>query len=162
MKNLALASMVAIGSLLLCPLLRSKRQRPAAAPPVVYLDQAWSQEDREWYYNFSQGSAVISYDIFLNLEVPGSEELFRSDANSERLGLIPQPANPNSNPDGLPIGVSKTNVATPIKGWPAGDYAGPDLCRLSRSTVELQGHADPHTWWGLDHHQHEGDCDLVK
>jgi hypothetical protein len=27
-------------------------------------------------------------------------------------------------PDGLPIGISKTTVATPIKGWPAGDYAG--------------------------------------
>jgi hypothetical protein len=24
----------------------------------------------------------------------------------------------------LPIGISKTTVATPIKGWPAGDYAG--------------------------------------
>ena len=24
----------------------------------------------------------------------------------------------------MPIGISKTTVATPIKGWPAGDYAG--------------------------------------
>ena len=39
--------------------------------PVIYLDQAWSQADREWYYQFSQGSTVISYDIFLNLEVAG-------------------------------------------------------------------------------------------
>ena len=37
--------------------------------PVIYLNQAWSQEDREWYHNFSQGSAILPYDIFLNLEV---------------------------------------------------------------------------------------------
>ena len=83
----------------------------AASQPVIYLNQAWSQEDREWYYNFSQGSAVISYDIFLNLEVAGSQDLFRSDANSERYGLVPQAANPRSNPDGLPIGLGKTTVA---------------------------------------------------
>ena len=50
----------------------------------------------------------MSYDIFLNLEVAGSQELFRSDANSDRYGLITQPANPRTNPDGLPIGLSKT------------------------------------------------------
>jgi len=47
---------------------------------VIYLNQAWSQDDREWYYNFSQGSAVLSYDIFLNLEIAGGQDLFRSDA----------------------------------------------------------------------------------
>src|SRR6516164_4368662 len=75
----------------------------ATREPVIYLNQAWSQEDREWYYNFAQGANVLSYDIFLNLEVADGQELFRSDANSERYGLIPQP--PSSiNPDGLPIG----------------------------------------------------------
>ena len=54
---------------------------------VIFLDQAWSQADREWYYQFSQGSTVIPYDVFLNLEVAGGQELFRSDANSERFGL---------------------------------------------------------------------------
>ena len=37
--------------------------------------------------------------------------------------MVPEAANPD-NPDGLPIGISKTVVATPIKGWPAGNYAG--------------------------------------
>ena len=64
------------------------------------------------YYQFSQGSSVIPYDIFLNLEVAGSQELFRSDANSERYGLITQAANPRINPDGLPIGLSKTSLST--------------------------------------------------
>jgi hypothetical protein len=53
---------------------------------------------------------VIAYDIFLNLEVAGSQELFRSDANSDRYGLIPQAANPRTNPDALPIGLTKTVI----------------------------------------------------
>ena len=75
---------------------------------VIYLDQGWSQADRETYYQIAQGSEAFAYDIYLNLEVAGSQELFRSDANSERYGLIPQAANPQTNPDGLPIGVTKT------------------------------------------------------
>jgi hypothetical protein len=105
-------------------------QSQQATPPaqssgnsVIYLNQAWSQDDREWYYHFSQGSAVLSYDIFLNLEVAGSQDLFRSDANGLKYGLIPEAAN-QFNPDALPIGISKTTVATPVKGWPAEDYAG--------------------------------------
>ena len=91
MKKIAVVASLAMIELLLA-LPASAQQAPptGAAPPVVYLNQAWSQEDREWYYNFSQGSAVISYDIYLNLEVAGGQELFRSDANSERYGLIPQ------------------------------------------------------------------------
>jgi len=74
----------------------------ATNEPVIYLDQAWWQDDREWYYHFSQGSAVLSYDIFMNLEAAGSQDLFRFDANSARYGPLPEPANAY-NPDGLPI-----------------------------------------------------------
>jgi hypothetical protein len=64
-----------------------------------------------------------AYDIFLNLEAADSQDLFRSGLSSPRYGLVPEAASPD-NPDALPIGISKTVVATPIKGWPAGDYAG--------------------------------------
>src|SRR4029450_4727407 len=101
----------------------SAQQAGATQAPserVIYLNQGWSQEDREWYYHFSQGSAFLSYDIYLNLEVARSQELLRSGA---RYGLLPESAN-SYNPDGLTIGIVKTRVATRIKGWPAGDYAG--------------------------------------
>ncbi len=98
---------------------------PAAAQSstdrVVYLDQGWSQADRETFYQISQGSQVIAYDIFLNLEVANSQELFRSDTNSERYGLIPQVANPRTNPDALPVGMSKTVV---MRGRWKGEYVG--------------------------------------
>jgi hypothetical protein len=101
------------------------RFEPAAAQSseenIVYLDQAWSQTDREFFYQISQGSEAIAYDIFLNLEGADSQELFRSDANSDRYGLIPQVANPRTNPDGLPIGLTKT-VAT--EGRWRGEYIG--------------------------------------
>jgi hypothetical protein len=53
----------------------------ASSDPVIYLNQGWSQDDREWYYHFSQGSAMLSYDIYLNLEVADSQDLIRSSAN---------------------------------------------------------------------------------
>src|SRR5262245_64813853 len=108
------------------------RLSPVAAQTsnnVIYLNQAWSQDDREWYYHFSQGSVVLSYDIFLNLEVAGGQELFRSNANSERYGLITEPQRSKYNPDGLPVGIAKATMATAIGAWAAGDYAGP-TCAL--------------------------------
>ncbi len=128
MNKTTLAFLVATGSLLaLSAGMPVCAQQAGAAQStsdgVIYLNQAWSQDDREWYYSFSQGSAVLSYDIFLNLEAAGSQDLFRSDVNSTRYGLLPAPASAY-NPDGLPIGISKTTVATQVGVWPAGDYAG--------------------------------------
>jgi processive rubber oxygenase RoxA-like protein len=93
----------------------------APTSPVIFLDQGWSKEVREGYYHISQGSTVIPYDIFLNLEAAGGQELFRSDANSERFGLTPDPADPETNPDGLPVGLSKTVTTDgPWKGEDVG------------------------------------------
>lgn len=116
---------------------------PAAAqvspdPSVIYLDQAWSQEDREWYYHFSQGSAFLSYDVFLNLELAEGQELFRSDANTDRYGLIVGAAS-WMNPDGLPVGVSKTTVAAPIGRWPAGAYAGVTCAACHETQLNYKG-----------------------
>jgi hypothetical protein len=88
---------------------------------VIYLDQGWSPAVREGYYHISQGSAVMPYDIFLNLEVADGQELFRSDANSERYGFTPDPVDPQTNPDGLPVGLSKTENT---EGTPKGEDIG--------------------------------------
>jgi len=115
---------------------------PAAAQSskdVIFLNQAWSQADREWYYQFSQGSTVIFYDVFLNLEVAGSEELFRSNANSERFGLITQ--TPSSmNPDGLPIGLAKGTLKRAyINGEMPGEYIGLTCAACHNSELYYQG-----------------------
>jgi hypothetical protein len=86
-------------------------------PGVVFLNQGWSDEDRLRYYYTSQGSAAIPYDIFLNLETANGREMFRSDENVARYGLVPQLADPKYNPDGLAIGLDKTVMTEgPWKG----------------------------------------------
>ncbi len=108
----------------------------AANGPVVFLDQGWSQADRETYYQISQGSVVLSYDIFMNLEVAGGHELFRSDANSDHFGLTTQPANPQSNPDALPVGLSKTVI--PSGRW-KGEYAGLTCAACHNGQLNFKG-----------------------
>jgi hypothetical protein len=108
----------------------------ASGEPVVYLDQGWSQADREMYYQISQGAQIISYDIYLNLEVAGSQELFRSDTNSDRYGLITQGPNPRTNPDGLPIGLTKT-VTT--EGRWKGEQLGINCAACHNAQLTYQG-----------------------
>jgi len=131
-------SKLSVGSLLSLSLVVPTSAQQPPSQSVIYLNQAWSQEDREWYYNFSQGSAVLAYDIFLNLEAADSQALFRSGLDGARYGLVLQAPSSN-NPDGLPIGISKTNVATSIKGWPAGDYAGPNCAACHEGQLKYKG-----------------------
>jgi len=104
---------------------------------VIYLNQGWSPEVQEAYYHLSQGSTVMPYDVFLNLEAAGSQDLFRSDANSERYGLTPDPVNPRTNPDGLQIGLSKTTTQEgPWKGDDVGLTCASPICgSLTRLTT---------------------------
>jgi len=103
---------------------------------VIFLDQAWSQADRDFYYWVSQGSAVMDYAAFMNLEVAGSQELFRSDANSDRFGLITSPADPKTNPDGLPIGLAKWAVA---EGRWKGEYIGLTCAACHNAQLHYKG-----------------------
>ena len=131
-------SKLSVGSLLSLSLVMPTSAQQPPSQSVIYLNQAWSQEDREWYYNFSQGSAVVSYDLFLNIEAADSQALFRSGLDSPRYGLVLQAPSSN-NPDGLPIGMSKTVVATPIKGWPAGDYVGMTCAACHEGQLKYKG-----------------------
>jgi hypothetical protein len=111
----------------------------AADEPVIHLNQAWSDDDREWFYHFSQGSALVSYDIFLNMEAAGSEELFRADANIARFGLIPEEASAY-NPDGLAIGIAKTTIApNEVKGWEPEEYAGVTCAACHETDLSYKG-----------------------
>src|ERR1700740_2822397 len=108
----------------------------ASTDKVLFLDQGWTPEIRESYYTISQGTTVLPYDIFLSLEAAGTQELFRSDANSERYGLTPDPANPQWNPDGLPIGLGKT--ATPGGPW-KGEDVGINCATCHNTELFYQG-----------------------
>jgi hypothetical protein len=105
--------------------------------PVIYLDQAWSPQDRAAYYWGSQGSALLSYDIYLALELAGSQELFNSPANSDRFGLLVDAPDPENNPDALPIGIAKAVVPA---GEFKGVYAGMTCAACHTGQVQYNGH----------------------
>jgi hypothetical protein len=74
-----------------------------SAERVVYPEQNWSGADSLWFYNVTQGSNLLPYELFLHLETADSELLFRSDENMNRLRYLPQKES-FANPDGLPVG----------------------------------------------------------
>ncbi len=116
------------------------RLGPAAAQSsngsIVYLDQGWSAQDRAESYWESQGSALLSYDIYLALEVAGSQELFNSAANADRFGLLIDPPDAKNNPDGLPVGIAKAVVPA---GQFKGVYAGMTCAACHTGQVQVGG-----------------------
>ncbi|WP_041522547.1 di-heme-cytochrome C peroxidase [Gilvimarinus agarilyticus] len=74
-----------------------------SASRIIYPEQNWSAADSEWFYTAPQGSNLIPYDIFIQLEQADSQQLFRAEANMRRYRYLPQ--HPSAtNPQGLPVG----------------------------------------------------------
>ncbi len=70
---------------------------------IVYLDQNWDRYDSLWFYNTTQGSNFMPYEIFLNLEQEDNESLFSNAENMNNYRfLIQKPS--HDNPKGLPVG----------------------------------------------------------
>jgi hypothetical protein len=103
------------------------------ADEIVYLDQSWGPGESLWFYNTSQGSQLLPYEIFLHLEKTDSTQLFRSDDNMRRFRYLPQRPY-GDNPDGLPIGFVKDE-------GPDRDYVGFNcsLCHTSQLNYKGKG-----------------------
>ncbi len=80
-------------------------QAPATTGVPTYLDQGWTETQRQQFYTTSQGSQLIPLAWFLALERPGSEERFVADQMS-RFGFLPNPQSA-LNPNGLPVGFTE-------------------------------------------------------
>jgi cytochrome c5 len=88
---------------------------------VVYLNQGWSADDRAEFYWAPQGSALLSYDIYLALKDPETKALINSPAMTNQFGFLREPAGHPKNPDELPVGIAKSEVKDgPFKGVYAG------------------------------------------
>lgn len=83
-------------------------QTPVAATPT-YLNQGWSDAQRQQFYTISQGSELLPLNWFLALERTGSEEMFLADGLA-RFGYLPNPASA-ANPHGLPVGFTEDKNA---------------------------------------------------
>jgi RoxA-like, cytochrome c-like len=76
---------------------------------LIYLEQNWNEEDREWFYFIDQGSRLMSYRIFMNLEQVDNENLLSDTFNLLRFGFLPTKKSKN-NPDGLPVGFTNNDA----------------------------------------------------
>lgn len=103
---------------------------------TIYLNQAWTPQQRADYYWGSQGSALISYDIYLALQLPGSKILFNSAEHADKVGLLMDPPDLKNNPDALPIGITKTTVNT---GQYLGVYMGMTCAACHTGQIQYKG-----------------------
>ncbi len=110
MKAKLLAA-AALGSLLVSACAEQPQPpRPVPVKPptqidgVWYLDQNWTQDARQWYYNTTQGSQIMRYDWFMALQDPQTKEPFVKSV--PRYGYTA--GSPSKwNPDLLPLGFVK-------------------------------------------------------
>ena len=73
---------------------------------VIFLEQNWDDEDRQWFYHLNQGSNLLTYDLFVGLEQHDNEALLSAPLNMMRFGFLPG-VQSAANPDGLPIGFAR-------------------------------------------------------
>lgn len=99
----------------------------------VYLNQGWSPADSLWFYNTTQGSALIPYDLFVSLEQADSEVLFRDDRNMDRYRYLPQKPS-FFNPDGLPVGFARDT-------YQGKEYLGFTCAACHTGQINYQGQA---------------------
>lgn len=99
----------------------------------IYLDQGWSANDSLWYYNTTQGSALMPYDFFIALEQSDSTELFRANSLIDKYRYLPQKPT-FFNPDGLPVGFVK-------ESYKGNDYVGFTCAACHTGQVNYKGHA---------------------
>lgn len=99
----------------------------------IYLDQGWDATDSLWYYNTTQGSALIPYDFFIALEQSDSTEPFRANNLIDKYRYLPQKPT-FFNPDGLPVGFVK-------ESYKGKDYIGFTCAACHTGQVNYKGTA---------------------
>jgi cytochrome c5 len=82
---------------------------------VIELEQGWTDDTQEAFYNTPQGSEILPYAWILVLEQKDSETPFLDPANIERFRYLPRKKS-TLNPDGLPVGWTKGTDASG-KDW---------------------------------------------
>lgn len=77
----------------------------------VFLDQGWDAATRAAFYQTTQGSRMLPYSWFLNLEQANNRQSLRASANMRKMGFLDDGVSV-SNPDGLPVGFARDVNAT--------------------------------------------------
>lgn len=98
---------------------------------IRYLQQGWEADDSLWFYSTTQGSNLLPYDFFLELEQATSQALFRSPDNINKYRYLVQKPT-FSNPEGLPVGMAKDSYQDKL-------YMGFTCAACHTSQVNYQG-----------------------
>jgi mono/diheme cytochrome c family protein len=106
-----------------------------SAGKLVYLDQGWSAEDRADFYWAPQGSALMSYDIYMTLKDPETGAYINSPEITDAFGFLREQDHAK-NPDNFPIGVAKSVVKDgPFKG----EYIGLTCAACHTNQISYEG-----------------------
>lgn len=110
-KFVFLIAFVAVGTV---RALAAETPRHVSLPPgfsqLKTLSQNWTEEQANRFYSMAQGSQLVPYAWYLNLEQPNSTNLFRDNEHIRGMGYLPRTADPLGNPDGLAIGFVKDGL----------------------------------------------------
>lgn len=105
----------------------------------VVVPQNWNCRERDEFWYTDQGSQIVPYVWFLNLEQAGSTEKFSAPDNMDAYRYLPQ--NPSKlNPDGLPIGFTRGNArANEAYGGISRDWLGVTCAACHTGRIEFKG-----------------------
>lgn len=118
-KTLHVATLV-VGFAVLCqPPAAAQTQRgiaPETGHTIQILSQNWDDAEAAWFYSVPQGSWLLRYEWFINLEQAKSQVLFREPAHFQSLGYLARNPDPTSNPHGLAVGFVRDDQLLPAGG----------------------------------------------
>ncbi len=115
---------------------------PEAGPGT---DQGWDWQTRQRWQHADQGTAFFPYEWFVALEQAQGEERFAAPGNMERFGFLSDPPQATFNPDGLPIGFSRTELRLDkgaFQCWP-GNWVGLTCAACHSGRLTYHGRSLP-------------------
>jgi mono/diheme cytochrome c family protein len=138
----------AVGAIVLATLLpigSCQKPEPDYPPPGggAGTDQGWDYATAQAWYHVDQGTAFFPYEWFVALTQAQGEERFAAPGNMQRFGFLPNPPHQTFDPDGLPIGFSRTELRMDkgaFQCW-QGNWVGLTCAACHTGKVNYQGSA---------------------
>ncbi len=106
-------------------------------------DQGWDYATAQSWSHIDQGTAFFPYEWFVALEQVQGEERFAAPGHMRQFGFIPNPPHDVYNPDGLPVGFSRTSLQLeqgPYRCW-QGNWVGLTCAACHTGQVNYHGTA---------------------
>ncbi len=103
---------------------------------LIYLDQGWTEEQRQFYYHGTQGTAMLPLAFWKALEQADNDQLFSDPDHVHALGLARGQKSEKHNPEGLPVGLALNRVE---KGVFKGDWVGFTCSSCHQGELYYQG-----------------------